>query len=325
MKDSVLAAVTRYRMLSAGDSVTVGLSGGADSSALVYALADMREELGINVYACHVNHNLRGSESDADEAFVRSLCERIGVALEVFSIDVKGSAGKHESTEETARKLRYECFEKVCERNGSKLATAHTADDNAETVLMNMIRGTGTKGLAGIPPVRGVFIRPLIYCTREQTEGYCRENGIDFVTDSSNLSDDYTRNRVRHKLLPLIKEFNPSFLSAVSRMTASVGDDCAFLDDYAAGCAEKCVHASGSGFDSRKLAALPAPIRFRIVANELKKNGIEPSALRASQCFEIIEKGMGKVNLMKNKFALVRKKRFFIADEIQDYRQGNKR
>ena len=320
MKDRILAAAERYRMFSPGDNITVGLSGGADSSALVYALADMQSELGIKVYACHVNHNLRGDESDDDEAFVRRLCERINVPLDVFSIDVSGSAKKHESTEETARKLRYECFSEVCVRNGSKLATAHTANDNAETVLMNMIRGTGTKGLAGIPPVRGIFIRPLIYCTREETEEYCRKNGIDFVTDSSNLSDDYTRNRIRHNLLPLFREFNPSFISAVSRMTDAVADDCAFLEQYAEGCAEKCVHQSGKGFDSRKLAELPAPVRFRIVAEELKSNGIEPSALRVSQCFEIIDKGMGKVNLMKNKFALVRKKRFFIEDEIQHYR-----
>lgn len=320
MENKIRSAIAEYKMLSAGDAVTVGLSGGADSSALVHALAAMREDLGINVYACHVNHNLRGAESDGDEAFVRGLCERLGVQLEVFLIDVPAAAKKHESTEETARKLRYECFSEICEKNGSKLATAHTANDNAETVLMNMIRGTGTKGLAGIPPVRGIFIRPLIYCTREETEEYCRKNGIEFVTDSSNLSDDYTRNRIRHNLLPLLKEFNPSFIAAVSRMTAAVGDDCAFLEQYARECAEKCVHAGGNGYDSRRLAALPAPIRFRIVADELKKNGIEPSALRVSQCFEIIEKGMGKVNLQKNKFALVRKKHFFIADEIQQYR-----
>ena len=318
METKVRYAIEKYGMLKEGDTAVVGLSGGADSCALLLALLALKDSLGINIEACHINHNLRGEESDGDELFVRTLCAERGVPLTVFSIDVRGAAQKHESTEETARKLRYEKFAEMC-RNGSKLATAHTASDNAETVLMNMIRGTGTKGLAGIPPVRDMFIRPVIFCTREDTEEYCRQNGIEFVTDSSNLSDDYTRNRIRHKLIPLLEEFNPSFIAAVTRMTEAVGDDSAFLDEYSEQAAQKCVLKNG--YDSRKLKELAPAILFRIIARELKDNGVEPTRLRVGQCSHIIEKGMGKVNLCKNKFALVRKKIFYVDTQIQHYRE----
>lgn len=318
MVTKVRCAIGKYGMLKSGDTAVIGLSGGADSCALLLALLALRDELGITVKACHINHNLRGEESDGDEMFVRTFCAERGVPLTVFSIDVHAAAQKHESTEETARKLRYEKFAEMC-RNGEKLATAHTASDNAETVLMNMIRGTGTKGLAGIPPVRDMFIRPVIFCTREDTEEYCRENGIDFVTDSSNLSDDYTRNRIRHRLIPLLEEFNPSFIAAVTRMTEAVGDDSAFLDAFSVQAAQSCVLKNG--FDSRKLKELEPAVLFRIIARELKKNGVEPTRLRVEQCSQIIEKGMGKVNLCKNKFALVRKKVFYIETQIQHYRE----
>jgi tRNA(Ile)-lysidine synthase len=181
-----------------------------------------------------------------------------------------------------------------------------------------MIRGTGTKGLAGIPPVRGNMIRPLILCTREQTEEYCRENGIAYVTDSTNLEDDCTRNRIRHNIIPLLKEFNPSFIGAVSRMTGAVGEDEDFIAGYAAECAEKC--RTEGGYDSRKLKELHPAVLFRIIAAELKTNGIEPSSLRVEQCTGLINKGMGRVNLCKDKFAYVRKKVFFVKTEYQPYK-----
>ncbi len=318
MKIRVTEALTSFGMLEACRSVTVGLSGGADSCALLGTLYSLREELGIELSACHINHSLRGAESDRDEMFARELCDKLGVPAEVYRIDVRSAVGKHESIEQAARRLRYECFEKARERFGSVIATAHTANDNAETVLMNMIRGTGTKGLAGIPPVRDGMIRPLILCTREQTEDYCRKNGIEYVTDSTNLEDDCTRNRIRHNVLPLLKEFNPSFIAAVSRMTRAVGEDEDFMAQYAAEYAEKA--RTEGGYDSRRLKELHPAVRFRIIAAVLKENGIEPSALRISQCEELIFRGMGRVNLCKDRFAYVRKKVFFVKTEYQEYK-----
>ena len=322
MTNKVIEAIERYGMLHDGDTVAVGLSGGADSCALLIVLHELRERYGILLRACHINHNLRGAESDSDERFVRELCEELGIPLTVFSVDVKGSVQKHESIEEAARRLRYECFEKTAAQ-GCLIATAHTANDSAETVLMNIIRGTGTKGLAGIPPIRGSFIRPLIYCTREDTERCCTEHGTHFVTDSTNLIDDCTRNRIRHNIVPLLEQFNPSFTGAVMRMTESVRADETFLAEYSAECAQECrvTRAGHTGYDSRKLGALPEAVKFRIIAGELKRCGVEPSQLRVRQCSDIIAKGAGKVNLCRDRFAYVRKKVFFAGEERQEYRK----
>ena len=318
MNNKVLSAIKRYDMLKEHDRVIIGLSGGADSCSLLYVMLELKDSFDLDIRACHINHNLRGSESDGDELFVRRLCEKLSVPLDVFSLDIKAASKKHESTEETARKLRYEHFSELCGRYGAKLATAHTASDNAETVLMNIIRGTGTKGLAGIPPVRDNIIRPLIFCSRGDIISYCAEKNIEYVTHSTNLKDDYTRNRIRHSIIPELEKFNPSFLNAVTRMTVSVRDDNAFLDGYAARERSSCER--NGKLDSGALNSLPLPIKSRIIADVLKENGIEPSTLRIEQCLEIIEKGMGKVNICKNRFALVRKKLFFINTEEQLYR-----
>lgn len=300
-------------------NIVVAVSGGADSVALLHALCSLKEELGLSVSACHINHNLRGEESDGDEQYVRNLCEKLGVPLNVYSVDVRGSAKKHESTEETARKLRYECFEKEATEKNALIATAHTASDNAETVIMNILRGTGTKGLCGIPVKRGYIVRPLLGCTREDIEEYCKSNSLRFVTDSTNLSDDYTRNRIRHNVIPLLSEFNPSLITTFTRMTEAVTDDNAFIERFSQEKAEECKADDGK-YDSRKLSALERPVLRRIISRILKDSDVEPSALRIAQCEEIIHKGLGKVNLCKNKFAMVRKKKFFILTEIQNYR-----
>ena len=316
MVNKIAEAVSRYGMLEKGGSVIAAVSGGADSIALLHALFSMRNELGITVFACHINHNLRGAESMRDEQFVRDFCEKNEIPLTVYSIDIK--AEKHESVEEKARKMRYECFERLCSELNAKLATAHTASDNAETVFINILRGTGTKGLGGIPPVRGNIIRPLIRCTREDIEKYCKENGLQYVTDSTNLSDDYTRNKLRHRLIPLLQEFNPSLFEAVSRMTSAVYDDNALLDEIAAKAKENA--RTENGFSCEKLTELKRPVLCRVISSVLSENGIEPSALRINECAEIIIAKKGKINLCRNKFALVRKKIFRISYEEQNYR-----
>lgn len=318
MVDKISDTILRYGMLAENDAVIVALSGGADSVALLYTLNELKKSLKITLFACHINHNLRGEESMRDERFVRNLCERLDIPLTVFSIDVKGSVEKHESIEERARKMRYECFDRLCREKNAKLATAHTASDNAETVFINILRGTGTKGLGGIPPVRGNIIRPLLRCTREDIERCCEENKLEYVTDSSNLSDDYTRNKLRHRLIPLLKEFNPSVTEAVSRMTSAVYDDNSYLDNEAARAKKET--AVGNGYSAVMLDALPRPILCRVISSVLSDGGVEPSALRINQCLKLIEDKKGKVNLCRNKFAVVRKKVFRIEYEEQKYR-----
>lgn len=316
MEDKIRELLARYEMLKSGDNVVAAVSGGADSMALLNVLYNLRGELGITLYACHINHNLRGAESLRDEQFVRDFCGEHGIELTVYSVEIKPD--KHESVEERARKTRYECFDSLCTSLNAKLATAHTASDNAETVLINLLRGTGTKGLGGIPPIRGRIIRPLLHCTREDTERYCSEHEIHYVTDSTNLSDEYTRNKLRLKIIPQLKEFNPSLIEGISRMTEAVTDDNILLDSLAEKAKNDC--SVDDGYSCEKLRALQRAILSRVISAILSENGIEPSALRINECSRIIGAGKGKINLSRNRFALVKKDCFKIQTIIQNYR-----
>lgn len=240
MKDSVLQTIKKYNMLKQGDSVIVGLSGGADSVALLCVLSELHDKLGIALSACHVNHNLRGEESLRDEHFCQALCSHMGISLTVKSIDVTAYCAHHScSTEEGARVLRYEALQNL--DTSAKIATAHTLSDNAETLLLNLTRGAALEGLCGIPPVRDNIIRPLLNCTRNDVESYLGSLGQAFVTDSTNLSNDYKRNRVRHQLIPLLKEINPSFEQAVRRTTDALWDDRLLLNQMTKQALEKAV------------------------------------------------------------------------------------
>ncbi len=232
MEEKVLSAVNRFSLLTGGEKVTVALSGGADSVSLLFALLRLQKRLDINVSAAHFNHMIRGAEADRDEAFARGLCERLGVPFIAGRGDVPRYAAKNKISEEAAaRELRYAFLEKT----DGLVATAHTASDNFETVLFNLTRGAALGGLCGIPPKRGKFIRPLLFCTREDVEQYCKENLLDFITDSTNLSDDYTRNNIRHNVIPVLKEINPSAEAAVMRTVLSLSE----TNDFITGIADK--------------------------------------------------------------------------------------
>ena len=204
-------------------TVAVAVSGGADSVALLGVMLSLKTEYGFEVIAAHFNHKLRGKESDRDEQFVKSLCDEKGVKLISGGGDVAAfSKEKKISTELAARQMRYDFFDKL---PADLIATAHTASDNLETVIFNLTRGSGIGGLCGIPQKRGKYIRPLIFCTRAEIENYCKENGLNFVTDSTNLSDNYTRNRIRHKIVPLLKEINPAVENNVANTSAELAFD----------------------------------------------------------------------------------------------------
>lgn len=197
MLDKALSAVEKYNMLSPGAAVIAAVSGGADSMAMLLFLMKISERYSLSLTVAHVNHGLRGEEARRDEEYVRSFCEKNSLRFEVLHADVAALAKQSgETCEECGRRVRYEFFESI-DKN-AKIATAHTASDNAETMLFNLARGSSLKGLCGIPPVRGNIIRPLIFCTREDIEVFCRENSLDFVTDSTNLTLDYSRNKIRH-------------------------------------------------------------------------------------------------------------------------------
>lgn len=220
MRNTVLEALRAYGMLQKGDCVTVGLSGGADSVCLLHILRIFQAELSLTLQAVHVHHGIRGAAADRDEQFCRAYCERLQIPITVEHADVpKLCRETHESAETCGRRIRYDAFRRAAGADG-KIATAHTAEDNAETVLLHLTRGTGLRGLCGIPPVRGNIIRPLIFLTRAEVEQYCAENNLDFVTDETNFSADYSRNRIRLEVMPVLKALNPSFVKGVSGMTA---------------------------------------------------------------------------------------------------------
>ena len=187
----------------------MGLSGGADSMALFHLLYANKEKLDIKLVALHVNHGLR-NESDSEEIFITDYCKKLGVECVVKELDM-GSSTKPQglSTEMWARKLRYEFFEAEAEKYGAKIATAHSLSDRCETVIFNLCRGTSLKGMCGIPAVRGNIIRPLINCTRTDIETYCTDNNIEYVTDKTNFSEEYSRNKIRLKVVPVLKQINP--------------------------------------------------------------------------------------------------------------------
>lgn len=320
VEEKILRAVNTYDMVKAGDNVVVGLSGGADSVTLLYGLKRLENELGIRLYACHINHNLRGEESDNDQRFAEKLCQSLGVEIRVFSVDVKGGLQKHQSTEEKARELRYEAFKKISGELGAKVATAHNACDNSETVLLNILRGTGLKGLCGIPPKRDYLIRPLIFCTREEIEGYIRDNNLEFVTDKTNFSTAYTRNKVRLEIIPRLTEINPSFHTGIERMTNSLIEDSLFLEDMAKEALDKAKSEEEGVYLSEYLLTLPKPIFTRVISLMLREKDIEPSALRINGIAEIMEAGRGKINLEKNKFAVVKKGKAEIRYIPQEYK-----
>lgn len=226
MLNKLLAFLREREMVAAGDTVICAVSGGTDSVALLFALYLLKEKLGIQLEAAHFNHHLRGEESDRDEAFVRSLCGRYDIPLHVASGHV--TAGK-KGLEAAARDARYAFLRGL----DGKIATAHTADDNAETVLMHLVRGTGLNGLGGIPPVQGSIIRPLLTVTRQETEAFLETWCLSHVEDSSNQTDEFLRNRIRHHVMPLLKSENPRLAENLSQMALRLREDADFLSAQA--------------------------------------------------------------------------------------------
>ena len=257
MDTEVFAFLKASGMLPRGSRVLVAYSGGADSTALLHFLWANQETLGLTVLAAHVNHGLRAA-SEQEEQAVRAQCQAWGVPLFVFHARLAqrprpGGMGE----EEWARQERYRFLHRCAGEQGALIATAHTRSDNAETVLMNLARGAGLRGLAGIPPVRDGVIRPLLPVTRQQVEDYCRANALAYVTDESNLTDRYARNRVRHTALPALSTVNPAAVRNIGETAAEMRQ----LGDFLDGLAKTALEGAreGEGFRTAPfLAAHPA-------------------------------------------------------------------
>lgn len=261
MLNKLLSFIRRYDMIQPGDQVVCAVSGGADSVALLFAMYLLSEKLQIRLSAAHFNHHLRGQESDRDEAFVRDFCQRYEIELYVGGGEVR--PGK-KGLEAAAREARYAFLRSL----PGKIATAHTADDNAETVLMHMVRGTGLKGLGGISPVNGSLIRPMLDVTRQEVESFLQEYHLQYVTDSSNGTDTFLRNRLRHNVMPLLRQENPRLAENLSSMALRLREDEQVLQDLAA-----------PVNDIATLRQMPSALRSRALAAFLENSGVkEPEA-----------------------------------------------
>lgn len=262
--------------------VLCAVSGGADSVCLLHSCLRLARGGDTTVCAAHYNHCLRGGESDRDERFVRSLCASLAVELRVGRGDVAAYAREHGmGTEEAARELRYAFLEEAADELGcGYILTAHNADDNAETMLMALVRGSGPRGLAGIPPRRGRILRPMLGATRAEIEAYLAENGLEHVEDSTNECTDYTRNRIRKLCMPVLREINPRFAEAAARAGALLREDDAYLSSLAEDFLEKypdgrvdCAALAGesASIASRAVRMMaPAPLSQRHVEAVLR-------------------------------------------------------
>ncbi len=293
---SIEQAVTRFfadlAPARAGDTVLCALSGGPDSVTLFHLLRTVLPERGIALAALHLNHGLRGEQADRDEAFVRRLCERWQVPLIVERAEMRRRAWPAgESEESFARALRYDFFERAAarmeqERDGrSWVATAHTASDNAETLLFRLARGCEMTGAGGIPPVRGRYLRPLLTVTRAQILAYCGENGFDYVTDESNLQPCCSRNRLRLNVMPQLRQVNCRAEENLAAFAAQAREDAAFLGKLGAELLAQA--ADGAGWRCDRLVAAPAPVLRAALAGLLSGYGCADRG-RIERCRQVI-------------------------------------
>src|SRR5665648_238414 len=208
LEEKILQTIKKFDMLSFNDRVLIGISGGPDSVTLLQVLLSLKKRYNLSFFIAHLDHMLRGEESDEDANFVKNLAQESGLPCEVKSCNLTEIVQKeHLSIEEAARKCRYKFYSETAKKfEVNKIALGHNADDQVETVMMRFLRGSGLEGLMGIPPVRGKIIRPLIECSREEIEEYCKENKIEYRVDSSNKEIVYFRNKIRLELFPLLSE-----------------------------------------------------------------------------------------------------------------------
>lgn len=309
MNHKVIKFMEKYRMLSPCDRVVAGVSGGADSLALLHFLrfgCGMELEL----TAVHLNHLLRGEESLRDQRHVEEICAAWGVRLVVRQVDVAALA-KQSGTglEEAGREARYRLFEEITGEDG-KIATAHTLSDCCETTVFHLARGSGLKGLCGIPPVRGRIVRPFLSVTRAEIEQYCSENQIQYITDSSNEADQYSRNQIRHGIIPKLKELNPQAEASIGRLVETLREDEDCLERLAAENERACRREGELLLEA--LSGEPS-IRKRVLMRWLKGHHVFYDFQTIDRISDIAAQGRGKLNLCGNVFCQAKDGHLFLS------------
>jgi len=305
----VLNCIREHQLVISGDKLLVAVSGGADSVCLLHILFGLQKELGVTLHAAHLNHQLRGAEAETDAQYVSALAKQLNIPCTVEKRDVTAYKNQYRlSLEEAAREVRYDFLAQMANTIGTNLiATGHTTDDHAETILMHLIRGSGTRGLRGLQPrttqhLRGhsyTIIRPLLPVSRQETTDYCQQYKLAPRTDSSNLSLSPLRNRIRHQLLPLMASYNPQVIDALIRTGQIATDDLAFIDSATAALYRKVTQKEASTIilDKEEFQRLPTAMQrnlLRTGAEDLLGNLKDIEASHIEQILAARNKPAGK-------------------------------
>lgn len=321
MFDKVLNYIKQYSMIKNEDKIVVGFSGGPDSTALLHILIQLKNIFDIQVFAVHINHMIRDEEAFRDEEFSREFCKKFNIPFYSFRIDVLTLAkDKGLSSEEAGRLVRYECFEKVLkEVGGNKIALAHNKNDQAETMIMKFLRGAGLKGISGIKPVRGNIIRPLLVCSREEIEDYCKKNNLNPVIDSTNKEAIYLRNKIRLELIPYIKEnINENIIDNLFKASEILRDEDEYIEMETIKAYE--LVKANEGISISRFKEFHIAIQRRIIRKMIKDvkgdlNAIEN--IHVDDCLKLIEKGETgkKINLPQKLIAEISYDNFYVKKE----------
>lgn len=289
MINKVISTIEKYNMILPGKTVVAAVSGGSDSMAMLFILKKLQERNGFELKAAHVNHGIRGEQADSDELFVKNYCDANGISLEILKADVIGDSNRLGlGLEETGRKIRYDFFASF--GKDVVVSTAHNATDRAETFLFNFARGSALRGLGSIPPVRDNFIRPLIECSKAEIELFCKENSVPFVTDITNNDVCYSRNRIRHNVLPELRVVNPSLEASASRCIDSLREDEQFLSDLA----DKlvCDAKTAGGYSASILNNAPVSLKKRAVIKIVESVcGVTPERISLDEICTVLSQG----------------------------------
>lgn len=303
--DKVRENIFKYGLLQKGDKVVVGISGGADSICLVHILLALKDELEIKIYGVHINHGIRKETAKRDEEYVREFCEQYKIPFFGFERDIPEIAKREKlSEEEAGRKTRYRCFREVLEKlNANKIAVAHHQNDQAETLLLHLCRGSGIQGLAGIRPKRGNIIRPLLFVTREEIEQYLAENKIFYQEDETNQDIIYARNKIRHEVLPRLEKINSRTVEHMAKTCEMMQETVDFLEKIVQSEFERLVEKE----DDRRSIFVESLRRVDLfLQKQLMKNMIEDTAkakkdissTHIMSALSLMEKEVGKkINL----------------------------
>ncbi|MDR1584776.1 MAG: tRNA lysidine(34) synthetase TilS [Prevotellaceae bacterium] len=314
MQQKVQLYIEKHRLLSPGDKIIVGLSGGADSVALLHILI----LLGYDCIAAHCNFHLRSNESNRDEHFVRKLCASLDISLHTIDFETYKYAGEQNiSIEMAARDLRYGWFHELLEKEQAQaIAVAHHADDNIETLLMNLTRGTGLRGLTGIPVRNGKIARPLLCCTRREIEQYLSENNVEYVNDSTNASNNYTRNKIRNTLIPLLEEINPSVRRTLYDSLSRFGGSFNVYEQALRRIEKEIVVNKGDTFKI-DIALLKRQVDIPTILFEILQK-YEFNAATIEKIVENIDNEPGKQFFSTSGYRLTKDRKFLIVDKPQN-------